>query len=342
MVKLISEHRTPRAWLLLSFGDNRQHAGNLGYADEISKVYYYDSFVPNCRQLAEGDLVLLQDKDQLLGVARIEVISSYQEPKPLSRCASCNTTKIKERLKKKPVFRCTLCHHEFDTPIIEYKPCEKFIADFGDTFVKAEGTIKIKELRQACPKYNGQFSMQLINLLQIESMLFKNAPTVTKLINKNNNFKYIKANDADDNENRDEYVIREEDSRETIFRQIKERRGQSTFRNLLRQRYGDQCMISGLKLLDVLEAAHISPYRGVDDNHPDNGLLLRTDLHTLFDLDLLGINPQSLEVKFHPKVMETGYQKLEGRRLKYSKYKPSQSALESRWKQFLNRLNEDD
>lgn len=39
------------------------------------------------------------------------------------------------------------------------------------------------------------------------------------------------------------------------------------------QRYGDQYMISGIKLLDVLEAAHISPYRGIDDNHPDNGLL---------------------------------------------------------------------
>ncbi|WP_100900809.1 HNH endonuclease signature motif containing protein [Nostoc flagelliforme] len=69
---------------------------------------------------------------------------------------------------------------------------------------------------------------------------------------------------------------------------------------------------------------------------PDNGLLLRADFHTLFDLNLLGINPESLEVKFHPKVMETGYQKLEGRKLKCSKYKPSQSALESRWKQFLN------
>jgi HNH endonuclease len=38
-----------------------------------------------------------------------------------------------------------------------------------------------------------------------------------------------------------------------------------------------------LSTLDILEAAHISPYRGEEDNHPENGLLLRADLHTLFD-----------------------------------------------------------
>jgi hypothetical protein len=341
MEKSISEHRTPRAWLLITFGADRQHAGNDGYADEISRIYYYDSFVPNCRQLAEGDLALLRDKEQLLGVARIEVISSYLEPKKLSRCPSCGTTKYKERPTKKPLFRCILCAHKFDTPIIDHKPCEKFIADFGNTFIEVEEKIKIEELRQACPKYNGQLSMQLIDFKQMEAILFKNAPEIARLVNKNNNFKYIKVDDADDNENISEYMISEEDSRETVFRQIKERRGQSTFRNLLRQRYGDQCMITELKLLDVLEAAHILPYRGTDDNHPDNGLLLRADLHTLFDLNLLGINPESLEVKFHPKVMETGYQKLESRTLRCSNYQPSQSALEYRWKQFLNRLNED-
>ena len=136
-------------------------------------------------------------------------------------------------------------------------------------------------------------------------------------------------------------IILPEDRREKVFRQIKERRGQSQFRDLLRQRYGNQCMITGLKLLDVLEAAHISPYRGTDDNHPDNGLLLRADLHTLFDLNLLGINPESLEVKFHPKVLKTSYQKLESRKLICSQYKPSQLALQYRWKEFLTRFDED-
>ncbi|OUL21220.1 hypothetical protein BV375_29665 [Nostoc sp. 106C] len=68
--------------------------------------------------------------------------------------------------------------------------------------------------------------------------------------------------------------------------------------------------------------------------------MLRADLHTLFDLNLLGIIPESLEVNFHPKVLKTGYQELAGRKLICSQYQPSQSALVSRWKQFLNRLNQ--
>ena len=35
-------------------------------------------------------------------------------------------------------------------------------------------------------------------------------------------------------------------------------------------------------------------------NRTDNGLLLRTDIHTLFDLDLIGIEPERLQLKLHP------------------------------------------
>src|SRR5271155_3471993 len=41
----------------------------------------------------------------------------------------------------------------------------------------------------------------------------------------------------------------------------------------------------------LLEAAHISPYRGLQSNHPQNGLLLRADLHSLFDLGMLAVDP---------------------------------------------------
>ncbi len=47
-------------------------------------------------------------------------------------------------------------------------------------------------------------------------------------------------------------------------------------------------------------AAHIKAYRGEQDNHPDNGLLLRSDIHTLFDVDLHGIEPEHLQVENHP------------------------------------------
>jgi hypothetical protein len=101
------------------------------------------------------------------------------------------------------------------------------------------------------------------------------------------------------------------DRREVASRQIKARRGQGSFRNTLRNRFGDRCLVTGCQILDLLEAAHIAPYRGDPDNSPQNGLLLRADIHTLFDLDLLGIDPNDLTIHLHPKV-RAEYGSIEG------------------------------
>jgi hypothetical protein len=81
------------------------------------------------------------------------------------------------------------------------------------------------------------------------------------------------------------------DARRKTIRAIAIRRGQPAFRQNLLEAYGGACGISGCTTSAVLEAAHISPYRGVHTNHATNGILLRADLHTLFDLGLLIIGP---------------------------------------------------
>jgi HNH endonuclease len=92
------------------------------------------------------------------------------------------------------------------------------------------------------------------------------------------------------------------------------------------------------ELLDIVEAAHIWPYRTEADNHPGNGLLLRADLHTLFDLDLLGIDP-SLAIRVHPLAAVAGYEYLEGKQLQArGRSSPSAQALEMRWASFLENL----
>jgi predicted restriction endonuclease len=63
----------------------------------------------------------------------------------------------------------------------------------------------------------------------------------------------------------------------------------------------------------VLEAAHIFPYRGPQTNHVTNGLLLRADLHVLFDLGLLRIDADSLTVELDPILNGTSYAELSGR-----------------------------
>lgn len=82
-----------------------------------------------------------------------------------------------------------------------------------------------------------------------------------------------------------------------VLRSIRARRGQAKFRNGLIDRYGARCMISGCEIMEIVEAAHIWPYRGDEDHVLTNGLLMRSDLHTLFDYDLIGIDPVTLTVR---------------------------------------------
>lgn len=54
--------------------------------------------------------------------------------------------------------------------------------------------------------------------------------------------------------------------------------------------YERRCAVTGCTVEAVLEAAHISPYRGDHTNDVTNGLLLRADIHTMFDCGLIKVD----------------------------------------------------
>ncbi|CAM0997558.1 HNH endonuclease signature motif containing protein [Rhodanobacter sp. Root179] len=103
-----------------------------------------------------------------------------------------------------------------------------------------------------------------------------------------------------------------EDARKRTLRAITDRRGQSTFRKSLMNVYGDKCAVTKCNEQAVLEAAHIVGYKGDHTNHVQNGLLLRADIHTLFDLHLLSIDPTTWEVVLQKKLQKGPYGKLCG------------------------------
>jgi len=75
----------------------------------------------------------------------------------------------------------------------------------------------------------------------------------------------------------------------------------------------------------------------VDDNHEENGLLLRADIHTLFDLDLLGIEPKTLQIRLHPEI-EKEYAKAVVERLRCpASRRPALSSLAERFEKFEGR-----
>ncbi|MGB5850185.1 MAG: HNH endonuclease, partial [Ignavibacteriaceae bacterium] len=74
---------------------------------------------------------------------------------------------------------------------------------------------------------------------------------------------------------------------------IKSRLGQGAFRILVTGAYNRKCAISGEKALPVLQAAHIKPFNEQGPNSVNNGLLLRSDLHILFDRGYLTATPEN-------------------------------------------------
>lgn len=64
---------------------------------------------------------------------------------------------------------------------------------------------------------------------------------------------------------------------------VQPRLGQGSFRILVTDAYERRCAVSGERVLPVLEAAHIRPYAAGGGHSLGNGLLLRSDLHTLLD-----------------------------------------------------------
>ena len=69
------------------------------------------------------------------------------------------------------------------------------------------------------------------------------------------------------------------------------RLGQGAFRVIVTDVYQRQCALTNSHVLHVLDAAHIRPYADDGSHNPSNGLLLRQDVHTLFDRGYLTVSP---------------------------------------------------
>jgi len=121
-----------------------------------------------------------------------------------------------------------------------------------------------------------------------------------------------------------------EDARQKTLAAIVRRQGQPGFRQALLAAYEGRCAITGCAVPEALEAAHIAPYKGPETNNVTNGLLLRVDLHTLFDLGLFAIDARSFTVLIGPSLRGSDYAQWSGKRVylpRVATQRPSVNAL---------------
>ena len=123
------------------------------------------------------------------------------------------------------------------------------------------------------------------------------------------------------------------DSRNMIYASICRRQGQEKFRRKLLEAYEGKCAVTNSSITEILEAAHIIPYKGSSTNHVQNGILLRSDIHTLFDLDLLRID-KNYRINIDESIQDEEYKKLHLKFIRMpnnKEYYPSTEALEKRF-----------
>jgi len=103
-------------------------------------------------------------------------------------------------------------------------------------------------------------------------------------------------------------IPNDDDTRQAYARRV--RKGQSRFRKALQNLYGSRCAFTGTSEETVLEACHIISHAETGDNSLDNGLLLRSDIHVLFDEHLMTIANDGQHILVHKDVTAPEYARL--------------------------------
>lgn len=105
-----------------------------------------------------------------------------------------------------------------------------------------------------------------------------------------------------------------EEERKTAV--VKARPNQQAFRKNAMERHKGRCVVTGVSLAAAVEAAHVIPHTGDPAFEvPENSLILRRDIHALFDARLIAINPKSGWIVLSPELDGSPYEDLAGRKV---------------------------
>lgn len=129
-------------------------------------------------------------------------------------------------------------------------------------------------------------------------------------------------------------------ARARISQHVERLERDATFKFRLLRRYQGRCAITGIDVQEVLDGAHVIDVQkgGTDDAR--NGLLLTADLHRAMDAMLWALHPETLKIVTRPQGPTLEDLQVEGDRLRRDARSPHRTALEWRFKHFIDALGE--
>lgn len=281
------------AWSLLSVGDDLHYHGNTGYADVLESHYEFDSTVAYADRVAEGDLVVVKDREVALGVARVERVEREPDREKLRLvCPECGRTRIEKRVKASPVFLCRLCRVEFDEPVATRVSVTRYTAHYAGTWRELEGALTVEQLRSVALNRSKQQSISPLDPGKVEALLAGVGVPVPPPTPPAGSTLPAGRRSA----------------------LVRVRTGQQGFRRELVRRDGLVCAITGPCPAEALQAAHLRAFATHGEHRVEEGILLRADVHLLFDRGLMAVDPSSGLVRLAPVLRAyPAYAPLEGK-----------------------------
>ncbi|MGW1238332.1 HNH endonuclease [Streptomyces bobili] len=258
------------AWLVLAKAGSKRISE--GYDDNPATHYSWDSTVPNHATLKVGDVIVLWDSVEMLGLSVIEDITYGQTTKKTPYCRECKKADVAERKQKKPRFVCwnQECKHEDEEAGWKVKQVKTYTSRHEAGWIAARGALTAPELRALCVHENSQNSLRELRWDDFHHALTHGGTPVP---------------------------LRIVDTAQQVIAEghgsavVRVRKGQPAFRKHLLDVFGEVCAFTGPAPLQALEAAHLYSYAANGKHHKGGGLLLRRDLHRLFDLGLIAVDP---------------------------------------------------
>lgn len=306
-------------------------------AHQLITTYSYESDERSKKQIMANDLLFMRDETRLLLAAHVERVASERREERVLKCPVCGIGKIETRKKRELPFRC-FHGHQFKTPTESRQLIVTHDAHFPHAHVRVAAQIEPAELRPFELTNSRHVKLKPADAIGLCSYVARRDHTIAPILRGWLRSRIVELGDREAY-GAEAHSLPVVDEQDLPFQAIRARRGSTAFREKLIGRYGQRCMISGCNVLALLEACHVSKYHGPEGNHPANGVLLRSDLHTLFDLDLIGINPADLEITVHPALAASEYQKFAGARLLLDSEKGiDMRAVRGRWNHFLRKL----
>jgi len=277
-----------------------------------------DNTVANYNSPEPGDGIVIWDGKFLLGAGVIATIRQGETTKTRLRCPKCRKTNIKERRQTIPRYRCHRqdCRNTFDEPVEELLNVTTFQTDHEAGWIDLSGLLDASELRGLCFQAKSQQSLRPLNWR-----------------------KFLDAIGGVERQNLDKASARTDayiaGGHKLAITRV--RTGQAAFRKQLLKTYGSQCAFTGPAPEHSLDAAHLYSYALIGRHHDEGGLLLRKDLHRLFDLGLIAINPSSLRLHLASQVFSyEQYASLQDAKLTVKLTKSQKKWVQSHWANHRN------